>query len=1078
MRAAFVLLVCSLGVHGQIRTWEEKVTIPTYTPSGRELEPALFAASSVTGLYPFTTYLMPYEPGGPKPRDYHAVFIENEYLRLTYLPEFGGRIYSVFDKLRNREMFYRNDVVKPVHYNPRNSWVQSGIEITGPHDLHMLTLNGEPFWSHEIIRGKDGSVSLVLGENDPVYRMRVNLTATLYPGVAALEMGVNCYNGRDSRMPQMIWLSAALPATEKTRFLYPMSRTIGHTTSEIADWPVFNGVDFSWDRNNQHMLGVFGIDIYDDYQGAYRYDDDYGVFRYADRRMVQGMKMWTFGYGANSKILERGYTDNAGPYVEVQSGRHVWDGNYEWVEPHRTESWNDWWIPIAGLGGLTTIRRDVALRVEARDGGVSVDLVAIREIPGARINLGSGGIHLSRLDDLLPGRTWHQFIPGVQDVAVAVSDRDGRELLNYVRPEENPGRKEYTPITRPLEDPKKKPERMSADELVVAADARFKELKPDGAIALLEGALRQDEGFSRARLLLGIHAFTERRFLTAEEQLARVIQRDPYLDAAHYYLAMARFALGKEKEAERGLYFVWPGSAYYGAREYQLGRLDLQRGDVASAIRHLETGLGAWSGDLNARALLAIALRVRGDLEGAQRELDQLERFDPTSAAAAAERYLLDASAASEDRLLRRTGAQSQEALDVSAVYRMLGRWGEAVKVLQAVERKSKDPWGTPAEFYYVAADGAARAGDKAAAALYREKAVKARKNIDRFPFREESEAPLRAATTADPKDATARWLLGCLLYHQQRKDEAIREWEAAVAAEPKAFSVHRALGLANAEQGLPGERASAELERAVQLDPSHLRTLNDLSLLYARSGRFDSQLKLLEAALQRAPGDDRLAEGVLTADLALGRYADANQIAATRRFGPQHRTYALRDKYRMLRYGMGVQAYKAARYAEALSLFESAMKPPVNLGLDDFEHQPSPRIDYAIGRALEALGRKAEAVQAYERCTQGVAQLSGDRDSWNSDNFHMLLALDHLGRTGEASRLAPRFESFASQEIDSKSASQRAEALFLTGLVRKRSGDFGEARKLMQSAATALPDFLLAVFELRGDSLDPLPQP
>jgi hypothetical protein len=45
------------------------------------------------------------------------------------------------------------------------------------------------------------------------------------------------------------------------------------------------------------MLGVFGIDIYDDFQGAYHFDLDYGVFRYADRRIVQGMKMWTFGYG-------------------------------------------------------------------------------------------------------------------------------------------------------------------------------------------------------------------------------------------------------------------------------------------------------------------------------------------------------------------------------------------------------------------------------------------------------------------------------------------------------------------------------------------------------------------------------------------------------------------------------------------------------------------------------------------------------------------------------------------------------------------------------------------------------------
>lgn len=1061
---------------GQVRTWEGKVTIPTYTPSGRETEPALFSISSVTGLYPFTTYLQPYEAGGPKPRDYRAVFIENEYLRLTYLPEFGGRVFSVFDKLRNREMFYRNDVVKPVHYNPRNSWVMSGIEMTGPFDVHMLTLNGEPFWSHEIVHNPDGSVLLALGQNDPVYRMRINMTATLYPGVAALRMGVNCYNGRDARMPQMIWLSAALPAAEKTRFIYPMSRTIGHTTSEIADWPVFNGTDFSWDRGNQHMLGVFGIDIYDDFQGAYDFGSDYGVFRYADRRVVQGMKLWTFGYGPGSKVLERGYTDHAGPYIEVQSGRHVWDGNYEWVEPHRTESWNDWWIPVSGTGGLTTLGRDVALQIGAKDGGLAIALMPVRQIRGARIEIKAGSDHATGTADLTPGQTWKRSFGAAQAVEISVTDAEGRELLRYKTPDKQPGRTEYTPITRPLEDTRKKPEQMTADELAVAAEARFKELRPQAAAELLRRALDQDPEFSRAHLLLGIQALSDRRYPAAEEHLARTIRRDPYADAAHYYLALARFALGKETEAERGLYFVWPGSAYYGAREYQLGRLELRRRKHLAAIRHLEGAANAWAQDLDARLLLAIARRERGDREGARRELDVLEKFDPTSMVAAAERYLSDANPETEERLLRRTGAQSQEFLELTSTYRLLGRWSDALKLLRAAEKNVKDPWGTPAEFYYVAAEAAAMNGDAAQAAAYRARAAKAVGNVDRLPFRDESESALRHATQADPKDAAAHWLLGCLLYHQQRKDEAIGEWESAAAADPRSFSAHRALGLAYAEKGLATGRASAELERAVEINPAHLRTLNDLSNLYARSGKFDAQLTLLESALRRAPDDDGLAEGVLTAHMALGRYADAGRIAETRRFGPQHRTYALRDKYRLLRYAIGVRSFRAGRYQEALASFEAAMKPPVNLGLDDFEHQPSPRIDYAIGRTLEALGRQAEARTAYERCARGVEQLTGDRDSWNSENFYMVLALDRLGRGETAAALAPRFEAFAAQELDSKSATRRAEASFLTALVRKRAQASGEARRLMQAAASAQPDFLPALFELRGDSLDPLP--
>ena len=115
-----------------VKTYETTLEIPTYEHSSRETEPPLFSSSSVKGLYPFTTYQMPFKQGGPKPRKYRAIHIENEYLNLTYLPDLGGRIFSVYDKLRKREMFYRNDVIKPARYNPRNNWHQSGIELTGP----------------------------------------------------------------------------------------------------------------------------------------------------------------------------------------------------------------------------------------------------------------------------------------------------------------------------------------------------------------------------------------------------------------------------------------------------------------------------------------------------------------------------------------------------------------------------------------------------------------------------------------------------------------------------------------------------------------------------------------------------------------------------------------------------------------------------------------------------------------------------------------------------------------------------------------------------------------------------------
>ena len=343
---------------------EGVLTIPTYQSPGRYLQPPLFPHSTLSGIYPFTTYQMPFKEGGPVPENYPAIFVENEYLKLTYIPELGGRFFSLYDKLHHKQVFYRNDVIKPAHYNDRVNFPLAGIELTGPYDSHSLTTHSEPYWSHVIVKHQDGSVTVVLGELDPFYHMNVTFSATLYPGVAALKTDVFCYNGTDGQKPQMFWTSASLQSTPKTRFLYPMTETVGHTTGVVSPWPIYNGEDLSWDRNNKNMLGVFGIDSYDNYGGVYKFDEDYGMFRYADRRVVQGMKLWTFGYSKTATALEHAYTDHAGPYIEAQSGRYVWDGHYEWVYPHTVERWHEWWIPVAGINGLTTLTQDVALNLE------------------------------------------------------------------------------------------------------------------------------------------------------------------------------------------------------------------------------------------------------------------------------------------------------------------------------------------------------------------------------------------------------------------------------------------------------------------------------------------------------------------------------------------------------------------------------------------------------------------------------------------------------------------------------------------------------------------------------------------
>ncbi len=172
------------------------------------------------------------------------------------------------------------------------------------------------------------------------------------------------------------------------------------------------------------------------------------------------------------------------------------------------------------------------------------------------------------------------------------------------------------------------------------------------------------------------------------------------------------------------------------------------------------------------------------------------------------------------------------------------------------------------------------------------------------------------------------------------------------------------------------------------------------------------------------------------------------------------------------MRYGQETSAFKQGDYARALTLYASAGKPPVSLGMDDFESQISPRLQYYLGRTLDAMGRNAEAAEAYRKGIAGVESLSGDRDSWNSDNLFMVASFERLGWAAEGAPLEMRFEDFARGEIDARDSGRRAEARYLLSLAMVRRGRSDEGRKLMQQALEAQPDLIPARLELRGDTL------
>ena len=229
--------------------------------------------------------------------------------------------------------------------------------------------------------------------------------------------------------------------------------------------------------------------------------------------------------------------------------------------------------------------------------------------------------------------------------------------------------------------------------------------------------------------------------------------------------------------------------------------------------------------------------------------------------------------------------------------------------------------------------------------------------------------------------------------------------------------------------------------------------------------------------AYRRGIEDDYIIEGLITLNLVIGNYRQADSLIRNHQFAQRHRDYRLRDKYRFLCYGKAAKAYQSGDYAEAVQQLELALYPPSSLGADDFQFQSAPRLHYYLGCVLEKLGKTSQARQEFEKSITGWRQLTGGREGWNSENFYIVLSMERLGLREEAEKMFESMKNFALSRLNSRYRNYRAEAHYLLALVNKKEGHYDEARRLLKRAVQIEPGMLGPRFELRGDVVDPLPQ-
>src|SRR5215469_16910839 len=82
-------------VGAQVKAWQGSITLPTYEEGEPDSNPPFDVYSTTQFNYPYT--LRKNLTGQKAEHVWRAVFLENEYLKCSVLPEIGGHVYTCID---------------------------------------------------------------------------------------------------------------------------------------------------------------------------------------------------------------------------------------------------------------------------------------------------------------------------------------------------------------------------------------------------------------------------------------------------------------------------------------------------------------------------------------------------------------------------------------------------------------------------------------------------------------------------------------------------------------------------------------------------------------------------------------------------------------------------------------------------------------------------------------------------------------------------------------------------------------------------------------------------------------------
>src|SRR6186713_848591 len=646
----------------QVTAWVEKITIPTYKTGAPEKNPMFLekrvyqGSSGVVYPHPVIEHIADEKTDV----EYAAVFLENEYLKIMILPEIGGRIQRAYDKIRQRDFVYYNQVIKPALVGLAGPWISGGIEFNWPQHHRPSTFQPVDYTIEE---NADGSKTVWVNEIEVMFRTKGMAGFTLYPDKAYLEIKGKLFNR--SLLPQTFlwWANPAVKVNEHYQSVFPpdVHAVFDHGKRDVSDFPIATGTyykvnyapgtDISLYQNIPVPTSYMAIKSTYDFVGGYEHDTRSGILHVANHHISPGKKQWTWGNGDFGQSWDRNLTDDDGPYIELMTG--VFTDNqpdFSWLQPNEEKAFEQYFMPYHKVGMVKNATKEAMINVEINEKAVSVIVYATGIYPKSSINIyNSNRKIIKRFQaDLSPEQVFEMSFEtssvfNINDLVVDVVSEDGKVLVSYEVT--HTGSPEIPRAATPAKQPS---EIESIEELFLNGShiVQYRHATYQASDYYAE-ALRREPNDIRCNNAMGLQLLRCGQFAEAETYFRRGIKTitsrnpNPYDGEVYYNLGISLLFQDRSSDAYDAFYKATWSDSWQHNGFLQLAKIDISKNNFSEALVLIEKSLVRNYHSHSARHLKTVALRKLKNYTGAFACINDSLAIDPFNFGCSFEKYLL-----------------------------------------------------------------------------------------------------------------------------------------------------------------------------------------------------------------------------------------------------------------------------------------------------------------------------------------------------------------------------------------------------------------------------------------------------